>query len=152
MVPKVRIAVLRGPADARELLLLLHPDTAPQLPGGGINAGETPLQAGRRELFEESGLDLASGGELLGPFDYRLAGGPFGDGPLETQRWYVWCVEAPPDVPDAWTHEVRSGGFDAGYRFGYRWARLEPALADAVHERFRLLVTLLIEGSRARTA
>lgn len=30
------------------------------LPGGGLNAGEAPRAAARRELFEEVGLDLAA--------------------------------------------------------------------------------------------
>ncbi|MCB9829834.1 MAG: NUDIX domain-containing protein [Planctomycetes bacterium] len=143
VVPKVRIAVLRGPPQAREILLLLHPQTAPQLPGGGIESGETPLEAARRELHEESGLWIEDHGEMLGPFDYRLAGGPYGDGPLETQRWHVWRVEAPAGVRDAWTHDVHGEGIDAGYRFDYRWAPLDAALVHRVHERFRPIVARL---------
>ena len=45
----------------RERVLLNHPDYAPDvpdLPGGGIDAGETALEAALRELNEESGLVL----------------------------------------------------------------------------------------------
>ena len=75
--------------------------------------------------------------------DYRLTGGPHGDGLLETQRWHVWCIEAPDGVRDVWTHDVHGDGIDAGYRFGYRWAPLDAALVDRVHERFRPLVARL---------
>ena len=90
-----------------------------------------------------TGLWIEDHGEMLGPFDYRLAGGPYGDGPLETQRWHVWRVEAPAGVRDAWTHDVHGEGIDAGYRFDYRWAPLDAALVHRVHERFRPIVARL---------
>jgi 8-oxo-dGTP pyrophosphatase MutT (NUDIX family) len=60
--PAARIVCL----DAAQRVLLLHwqdPSDGSWLwepPGGGIDPGETPLEAARRELAEETGLDPAA--------------------------------------------------------------------------------------------
>jgi 8-oxo-dGTP pyrophosphatase MutT (NUDIX family) len=60
--PAVRVVCL----DAAQRVLLLHwrdpadGSTLWEPPGGGIDPGETPLQAARRELGEETGLDPAA--------------------------------------------------------------------------------------------
>jgi len=69
-----------GSRGALELLFIkraAHPsdpwsgDVA--FPGGRLNAGESELQAARREVLEEIGVDLTCGWELLGPLDDRVA-------------------------------------------------------------------------------
>jgi putative (di)nucleoside polyphosphate hydrolase len=81
-------------------LLLIGPDrrlflgerTGPlqnawQMPQGGIDPGESPLEAARRELLEEVGTDRA---ELL----------------AESRRWYVY--DLPPELtPDHWGGRYR---------------------------------------------
>ena len=48
---------LHGAADEPRALLILHKRLGVWLPPGGeLNPGETPLEAARRELFEETGL------------------------------------------------------------------------------------------------
>jgi putative (di)nucleoside polyphosphate hydrolase len=60
--------------DAAGRLLLCHVTGTRHwdIPKGLRDAGETPLQAARRELFEEAGLDIAADRFTdLGAFDYR---------------------------------------------------------------------------------
>ncbi|MDA8395763.1 MAG: NUDIX domain-containing protein [Candidatus Dormibacteraeota bacterium] len=90
--PKVAVAVLAH--DARGQLLLIRRGTPPAqgewaLPGGYVDANETPSEAARRELLEETGLELEverlegvhhvpvgeGGGLLVLAYVGRLSGG-----------------------------------------------------------------------------
>jgi ADP-ribose pyrophosphatase YjhB (NUDIX family) len=60
-----------------DVLLLKHsygPDVW-SLPGGGLNSGEDPIEAARREVREELGIELARI-EPIGTLDEELSGSP----------------------------------------------------------------------------
>lgn len=70
--------------DGRFLLLHFAYDAGPLagtdywgLPGGGLEKGETPSEAAKRELFEETGLRWDIAGEPMAEskYDFRLSTG-----------------------------------------------------------------------------
>jgi 8-oxo-dGTP pyrophosphatase MutT (NUDIX family) len=109
--------------DDRGRILLLHwrdpfdGSTKWEPPGGGIDAGETPLQAARRELIEDTGLP----GDLIEPRPVEIA---------RTFRWNgrdhehtEWFYLA--RIPKT---EVRAAGLRPDERdnlLGYRWFSVE---------------------------
>jgi 8-oxo-dGTP pyrophosphatase MutT (NUDIX family) len=70
---KVTVFVLRRRATGVELLTFLHPLAGRQVPAGSVEQGESPAEAARREVTEETGLDtlsdLAAIGESLETLD-----------------------------------------------------------------------------------
>lgn len=47
------------------LLVFKHPTAGLQLPAGTVEPGETPIEAAKREVYEETGLDLTGDGAVL---------------------------------------------------------------------------------------
>lgn len=96
-----------------------------QLPQGGIDEGESPLEAAWRELGEETGLG-SDHVRLIGEFDdwtaYELpASGRRGTRLGQAHRWFAFALEDPAiePVPD-------------GVEFGaWRWMPI-PTLIDEV--------------------
>lgn len=105
--------------SARQLLLCHVTGTASwDIPKGLLDAGETPLQAARRELLEEAGLDVdASRFEDLGEFNYR-----------PDKRLHLFKVETGDDLPSL--EHLRCTSFFPHERTGaptpetdgFRWA------------------------------
>jgi 8-oxo-dGTP pyrophosphatase MutT (NUDIX family) len=94
-----RVLLFRGRDPAR-------PDVAPYwfTVGGGLEAGETPVDGAIRETYEETGLRLDPG-ELAGPVWHEVAEYPFENALYrQPQDFYVARLGA------AWT--VDTGGFD----------------------------------------
>lgn len=54
-----RIAIVVQWPEGRKCLFVHHPTKGLELPGGALEEGETPKQAGRRELKEEAGVELS---------------------------------------------------------------------------------------------
>jgi len=82
--------------DDQERLLLFHVrDTADPksdpwwyLPGGGMDPGESPEEAARRELFEETGIDDAEIGPVV--LERRGVRFRFGGRDYEQDEWHVF--------------------------------------------------------------
>ena len=81
--------------DRQDRLLLFHvrdpadPTGDPwwYLPGGGMDPGESPEQAARRELFEETGIENAEIGPVV--LERRGVRFRFGGRDFEQDEWHV---------------------------------------------------------------
>lgn len=116
--PAVRVVCVDG--YGRVLLLgwydRVDDETVWEPPGGGVEPGETPMEAARRELHEETGLPGAAVSEVRVPVprEFRWLGTLF----RKTEPFFLARF---PDVP-----EVRPAAFTAvesdTFR-GHRWVR-----------------------------
>jgi 8-oxo-dGTP pyrophosphatase MutT (NUDIX family) len=108
----------------RELLIFYHrdvPDAGTQIPGGGVDEGETYAQAALRELHEEAGL---TGLPITGPIDtYDWTNPEIGN----VHQRQVFHAETT-DLPDGWHHTVHGAGDDVGRVFVYFWIPLSDAM------------------------
>jgi 8-oxo-dGTP pyrophosphatase MutT (NUDIX family) len=125
------VIVLRGGAETLEVLLVRrNPEQrfmggAWVFPGGAVDEGETVEQTARRELSEESALELPPDAPLV-PFSRWIT-------PAEVKtRFDTWffVVEAPQDA------EPRVDGAEC---VDFRWIRPQQALDEFAEERLQLV-------------
>ncbi len=112
------ISVTREKAGARQLLVFTQdsPEAGIQVPGGGIEDHETPLEGMRREILEEAGLSTYTLMRYLA-VDVREA--VLDGAPLCFERHFFWLAVA--DAPDTWDHRVTGNGEDKDMIFHYYW-------------------------------
>jgi putative (di)nucleoside polyphosphate hydrolase len=122
-VPKVCAYITR---NDRELLAFeADGHDGLQIPKGTIESGESPLEALRREVEEESGLtELQSIRRVANDVWVRRLSPP----KLYHRHFFHASVD---DDRDAWTHVVTGEGEERGMEFEYSWLEL-PSSRDFV--------------------
>ncbi len=121
---KAIVYVLRKVEARLEVLVFDHidyPDVDRQVPGGGIEPGESKEKAALRELEEESGIMNARLIRYLGESQYENAY------QKQLQRRHFFLVQGPEGLPNHWDHLVKSKGEDDGLAFHFYWRDLQEA-------------------------
>ncbi|MEM6973931.1 MAG: NUDIX domain-containing protein [Pseudomonadota bacterium] len=99
-------AVILGRGRHRGRLLCVAERAELQLPGGGIDPGESPLQALHREVWEETGWRIAPR-RLIARFQRYLFMPDYGYWARKSQAIYLAeavCSLGPPQEPDHSVH------------------------------------------------
>jgi len=114
--------VFRRVNGIRNYLLLKYPSGYWEFPKGNVEPGESPIDAARREVMEETGLRV----RFIEGFERRITYYYRKDGQLVRKEVTFFLAEAPGgEVRVSWEHQ------------GYKWAPYEEALRDVGFENSR---------------
>ena len=91
-----------------------HPEAGTQVPAGGVDAGERPIDAAIREVCEETGVRLETAPTLLGTHEHL-------DGLGRRALSHFFRADAPTGLPSFWRHVVSGDGTDAALVFDCRF-------------------------------
>ncbi len=145
VIEKAVAAVVRRAEGRRELLVFRHPLAGVQIPKGTMEPGETIAEAALRELEEESGLALACTPDHIGTWERVLASRIEGDGMPRVHPWHVCLMDAPPGLPESWSHCATGSPEEEGLIFDYRWLAIDAALPAALHPLFDAVSRMLLD-------
>jgi 8-oxo-dGTP pyrophosphatase MutT (NUDIX family) len=127
--------------DEQDAVLFIGRSATPEraarwfLPGGGIDPGETPLDAAVRELFEETGLHAAPG-DLVGPVA-RRSFSRARDGVVFTQDNYLFFTRV-----ERFTPRV-TGGDAYEQDLEFRWFTVDDLAGAGFDQPFEPLLHLI---------
>jgi len=134
----VRKAVVYAVRNSKGLEVLVfdqikYPEASPQVPSGTIEINEDIFAGARRELHEESGIELSSDSlSLLGSYTM------YKDHLKQFQERFVFLFDGR-NLPDRWIHKVTGTGVDQNLEFEYYWmlvseakSRLQVNLGDGL--------------------
>ncbi|BCP55693.1 DNA mismatch repair protein MutT [Kaistia sp. 32K] len=114
-----------------KLLVFREPDFPEygiQVPGGTMEAGETPVEAARREFSEETGLTAPAVMTLLGEREYRYA--PPGGPERQHRRWF-FHLALEGEFAESWEQmEMHPDSGGPPIRFALSW--LDLPLGEAL--------------------
>lgn len=106
-----------------------HPAAGMQVPAGTLHQGEEPETGAIRETEEETGYRGYRIVAKLGVYDHEFRNTFAGVERHELHERHVFQLEAPPGLPDAWSHLAEEGNGD--FWFEFSWMPLSPQLVLA---------------------
>ncbi|MCY3857653.1 MAG: NUDIX domain-containing protein [Gammaproteobacteria bacterium] len=140
-------------SDTNEVLLLrmAHPTRGSEfwlLPGGGVRSNEDPVDALRREVWEETGFDLSDSPKLIWRRSHRFERGFEESASAIDQHERIYLVKSRRFEPSADNNPDPSR---VGVFYEFRWWSV-ASLNKAIDELFaprslpRLVQRLVVEG------
>ena len=116
--------------DGRGRLLVFHhpEDRGMQLPKGTVEPGESPEDAVRRELLEESGIDYTGPLQPLGTLDRYCEAGIEGNKHRHPQLWHLYLMRADQPLPERFDHVAVGSPEEDGLVFSFSWLALDAPL------------------------
>jgi 8-oxo-dGTP pyrophosphatase MutT (NUDIX family) len=111
------------------LLVFLHPgDGGLQLPKGTVEPGESPQDAVRRELLEESGIVYSGALYELGTMDRHCSAGIEGNAHDHQQLWHLYLMRRVEPLPARFDHIAIGSPEEAGLVFGFQWLAIDAPI------------------------
>jgi 8-oxo-dGTP pyrophosphatase MutT (NUDIX family) len=106
-----------------------YPEVGLQVPSGTIEDGETPVEAAKRELFEESGIDLPlESFEAVSVLEHDMR--PF-KSEIHTRHFFQVEIEEKP--AESWGHlETHSSSDYEEEEFVFEWVSASSNLSGAL--------------------